>query len=319
MIRLVAVALGLAVTLGGFTMDAGADVSVTERYVVVLAGTEAAGGFVAVDRAAALALVQTAGGLVQNDLSSQVGVLMVESTNALFMQALKSSPLVAEVGQDWRWQAFPSYQQAVASGQLTVCDRTKCPPGGPGQSADPLEPLQWDMDQIDAPEAHTVQAGSRSVDVGILDSGVDGHHPDFLVDGAGSNVDCARGRNSVSFLPTGPGVGTPDPCVDNQFHGTHVAGTVAAQANGIGVVGVAPNVTLVPVKTCDASGYCYASAVVDAITYSGDAEFDVINMSFFVDDDASRSRPSSSARAIRRSARSAKRSSARFGTPSSAA
>ena len=142
------------------------------------------------------------------------------------------------------------------------------------------------MDQIDTPEAHAVQAGSRSVDVGILDSGVDGHHPDFLVDGQGSNVDCARGHNSVSFLPTGPGVGTADPCVDNQFHGTHVAGTVAAQANGIGVVGVAPNVTLVPVKTCDASGYCYASAVVDAITYAGDAKLDVINMSFFVDDDA---------------------------------
>jgi subtilisin family serine protease len=88
----------------------------------------------------------------------------------------------------------------------------------------------------------------------------------------------------VTFVPTGPGVGTPDPCTDNQFHGTHVAGIVAAQANGQGVVGVAPNVTLVPVKVCDASGYCYASAVVDGITYSGDQRFDVINMSFFVDD-----------------------------------
>ena len=285
MIRLAAVALGLAVALGGFSIDAGADVNVTKRYVVVLAGTEAAGGFVAADRTAVLALVQTSGGVVQNDLSSQVGVLMVESSNVLFAQALRNSPLVAEIGEDWRWQAFPSYQQAVASGQLTVCDGKKCPPGGPEESVDPLEPLQWDMDQIDTPEAHAVQAGSRSVDVGILDSGIDGHHPDFVVDGAGSNVDCARGHNSVSFLPTGPGVGTPDPCIDNQFHGTHVAGTVAAQANGLGIVGVAPNVTLVPVKTCDASGYCYASAVVDAITYAGDAKLDVVNMSFFVDDD----------------------------------
>ena len=64
MIRLAAVALGLAVTLGGFSIDAGADASVTSRYVVVLAGTEAAEGFVAVDRAAALALVQVAGGTV---------------------------------------------------------------------------------------------------------------------------------------------------------------------------------------------------------------------------------------------------------------
>jgi len=56
------------------------------------------------------------------------------------------------------------------------------------------------------------------------------------------------------------------------------------RANGYGMVGVAPNVTLVPVKVCDASGYCYASAVVDGITYAGDVKLEVINMSFFVDD-----------------------------------
>jgi subtilisin family serine protease len=87
-------------------------------------------------------------------------------------------------------------------------------------------------------------------------------------------------------MPTGPGVGNPDPCIDNAFHGTHVAGIVGAQANGLGVVGVAPNVTLVPIKVCDASGFCYAHAVVDGITYAGDQKLDVINMSFFVDDDA---------------------------------
>jgi subtilisin family serine protease len=86
-------------------------------------------------------------------------------------------------------------------------------------------------------------------------------------------------------MPAGPGVGNPDPCIDNAFHGTHVAGIVGAQANGLGVVGVAPNVTLVPIKVCDASGMCYAHAVVDGITYAGDQKLDVINMSFFVDDD----------------------------------
>jgi lantibiotic leader peptide-processing serine protease len=74
--------------------------------------------------------------------------------------------------------------------------------------------------------------------------------------------------------------------MDNQVHGTHVAGIVAAEANGLGVVGVAPNVTLVPVKVCDTPGFCYASAVVGGVTYAGDQKLDVINMSFFVDDDA---------------------------------
>ena len=212
------------------------------------------------------AAVAAAGGTVANDLSRQIGVLVVESSSAGFATALSSSALVETVGQDKKFKGLPD--------------------GGPEQTADPVEPLQWDMQQIRAPQAHNFQAGSRAVDVGILDSGIDGRHPDFLVDGKGSNVDCARGRNSVSFLPSGPGVGNPDPCTDNQFHGTHVAGTVAAQANGIGVVGVAPNVTLVPVKVCDASGYCYVSAVVDGLTYAGDIKLDVINMSFFVDNNA---------------------------------
>ena len=93
----------------------------------------------------------------------------------------------------------------------------------------------------------------------------------------------ARGRDFV--LLVGPGLGNPDPCTDNQFHGTHVSGTVAAQANNHGIVGVAPNVTLVPVKVCDTAGYCYASSATAGITYSGDAKLDVINMSFFVDYD----------------------------------
>jgi subtilisin family serine protease len=253
---------GLAAVVPSASSSAG-----SERYLVVLAGVQGDEGFTSTGTAAAVnAAVAAAGGTVANDLSKQIGVLVVESAAANFAAALSASSLVQTIGEDKRFKGLPD--------------------GGPEQTADPLESPQWDMQQIRAPHAHNFQAGSRAVDVGILDSGIDGHHPDFIVDGKGSNVDCARGRNSVSFLPSGPGVGNPDPCVDNQFHGTHVAGTVAAQANGIGVVGVAPNVTLVPVKVCDASGYCYASAVVDGLTYAGDIKLDVVNMSFFVDDDA---------------------------------
>jgi subtilisin family serine protease len=250
----------------------------TSRYIVVLAGQETADGFQTTgSQTAVQALVASAGGRIANDLSAQIGVVVAESPLAGFDSVLRSSPIVADAGQEWSWHGLPDASQ--------VSTFSRPPGGGPAQTADPLEPLQWDMQQIRAPQAHDVQAGAASVDVGILDSGIDGRHPDFVVGSRGSNVDCARGRNSVSFLPSGPGVGNPDPCTDNQFHGTHVAGTVAAQANGLGVVGVAPNVTLVPVKVCDASGYCYASAVVDGITYAGDARLDVINMSFFVDND----------------------------------
>ena len=217
-----------------------------------------------VPSAAARQLVAQAGGTIVSDLSRQIGVVTATSAVPGFDAALRASRLVETAGRDVRMQ-----NQAV-------------PGGGPQRSSDPLEPQQWDMQQIRTEQAHAVQAGSWRVDVGILDSGIDGRHNDFIGAGGRSNVDCARGRD---FVASGPGVGNPDPCTDNQFHGTHVAGTVGARANGRGIVGVAPNVRLVPVKVCDTEGYCYASSVVEGITYAGDAKLDVITMSFFVDDD----------------------------------
>jgi subtilisin family serine protease len=215
----------------------------------------------------AVSLVEAAGGTVANDMLNQIGVLAVDSSSALFTQVLDSYAVVAEVGEDYVWQGIPSTAPAAAPGGG----------GGPDPGEDPLESQQWSMQQIDAPEAHEIQAGWRAVDVGILDSGIDGHHVDFQ-DDDGTNVDCSR-EQSFTMLPSAPN------CMDNQFHGTHVAGIVAARANGLGVVGVAPNVTLIPVKVCDTSGYCYASAVTSGITYAGDEKFEVINMSLFVDDD----------------------------------
>ncbi|MDQ3688569.1 MAG: S8 family serine peptidase [Chloroflexota bacterium] len=261
--------------------------SAAERYIVVLAGTYALdgtyalGGNYALNHEYALQIVKASGGTVTNDLSEQIGVLLVESSSETFYALLSQYALVESIGRDFGVKAVPS---AAEMSQYALVDSSSGG-GGSEPSADPFESQQWDMQQIRTEQAHAVQAGWRAVDVGILDTGIDAAHADFQDPlGGGTNVDCARGRNSIAFVPDGPGAGTPVACSDNGFHGTHVAGTVAAQANGVGIVGVAPNVTLVPVKVCDSSGYCYASAVVDGITYSGDQKFDVINMSFFVDD-----------------------------------
>ena len=278
-----AIALVLSLTS---TAPAGAEAGAT-RYMVVFSATQNAagsyelGGNFALNHQAALSLVQSAGGSVTADLSQQIGVMLVTSTSAAFANILRASSLVEEVGEDFGWKQYPTLQEALNSGQLTLVDADSVPGGGPDSTVDPLEAHQWSMQQIHAPEAHAIQAGARAVQVGILDSGIDGFHVDFMA-ADGSNVDCARGRD---FVPVGPGVGNPNPCIDNQFHGTHVAGIVAARANALGVVGVAPNVTLIPVKVCDTAGYCYASSVVAGITYAGDERFEVINMSFFVDDD----------------------------------
>src|SRR5688500_2534515 len=134
---------GLAGAVPGSSISA----TGTERYLVVLAGVQGEAGFTATGTAAAVgAAVTAAGGTVANDMSKQIGVLVVESSSATFASALSSSALVQTVGKDKKWKGLPD--------------------GGPEQTADPLESLQWDMALIRAPQAHDVQAGSRSVDVG---------------------------------------------------------------------------------------------------------------------------------------------------------
>ena len=262
-----------------------------ERYIVVfdggyaLDGSYALGGDYALNHTYALEIVRAAGGTVTSDLSKQIGVMVAESSNAQFATLLGTYALVDVVGTDWSFQGTPSRAEMAAAPRA---DGKGKGGGGPEETTDPLESQQWDMAMIRTPQAHARQAGWRAVDVGVLDTGIDGLHLDFDDDGipgGSTNVDCGRGRDfTADGAPADPGVGTPVPCVDNNFHGTHVAGTIAAQANGVGIVGIAPNVTLVPVKVCDADGHCYASDVVDGLTYAGDAKLDVINMSFFVDD-----------------------------------
>jgi subtilisin family serine protease len=279
--------VALLFSLGPTSPSAARNVE-AKGYVVVFSATQSTdgafelGGSLALNHEAALALVHSAGGTVTLDLSRQIAVMLVSSTTPTFAGVLRASTLVEEIGEDFGWKQYPTFQEALDRGALVLVGPPSPPDGGPEVTEDPLEPLQWSMQLIEAPQAHAIQAGARSVDVGILDTGIDGTHPDFTIDALGSNVDCMRGRD---FIPLGPGIGSESPCMDNNFHGTHVAGIVAAQANEIGVVGVAPNVTLVPVKVCDAAGFCYAGPVVAGITYAGDAKLDVINMSFFMDDD----------------------------------
>ena len=289
--NLVLVSAALAGGLLAGPQVATATEQASQRYLVVFAGTYALdgsyalGGDYALNHGYALQIVQAAGGTVVSDLSSQIGVMVVDSASAQFYALISGYALVDQVGTDWSFKGIPS------AAEMAAAPRAQAPGGGPEQTVDPLESQQWDMAMIRTVQAHDVEAGWRSVDVGVLDSGVDGLHLDFDDDGipgGATNVDCARGRDyTTDNPPASPSLAAPTgPCVDNNFHGTHVAGTIAAQANGLGIVGVAPNVTIVPVKVCDADGHCYASDVVDGLTYAGDARLDVINMSFFVDDEA---------------------------------
>jgi subtilisin family serine protease len=70
---------------------------------------------------------------------------------------------------------------------------------------------------------------------------------------------------------------------DDDGHGTHVASTIGSPINGLGIAGVAPNVTLVNIRAGQDSGYFFLQPTVDALTYAGNAGIDVVNMSFYID------------------------------------
>jgi subtilisin family serine protease len=154
-------------------------------------------------------------------------------------------------------------------------------------NSEPLGPCQWDMAIINASDSgsYAVATGA-GVKVGIIDGGVDFHHPDVA-----PNLDVDL---SCSFIfddtPTADpseianGDCSNKAAVQDLFgHGTHVASSVAAPINGIGIAGVAPEATIVGLKACTIAGYCFADSVAAALRYAGDQNIDIVNLSLFAD------------------------------------
>jgi subtilisin family serine protease len=119
------------------------------------------------------------------------------------------------------------------------------------------------MQVIGAGAAHDTATGA-GVRVGVIDGGIDLTHPDL----AGA-IDVAA---SCSFIYSTTPTADPQEVAngdcsnkaavqDLQGHGTHVATTIAGRANGIGIVGVAPQATIVGLKACTIVGYCFADSV----------------------------------------------------------
>jgi subtilisin len=122
--------------------------------------------------------------------------------------------------------------------------------------------------RIGAPSASTAGHTGAGATVAVIDSGVDLVHPDLA-----ANLHPTLTENCIT-----PGL----PAQDDNSHGTHVAGIVAARDDAVGVVGVAPAATLVPVKAFDAAGGSTWAAIVCGIDFvAAHADvIDVANMSF---------------------------------------
>lgn len=163
------------------------------------------------------------------------------------------------IGVDRAFSAAKARGPVAASGALAaseVPDRT-------GE--------QWDMRMLRTELAHTVTTGRRDVVVGVLDTGVDGRHPELAhaLDPALS-AGCETGRPNTDPAAWGPKHG----------HGTGVAGVIASAADGKGITGVAPGVRIASVQLMRPDGYMDPEGVVCGFMWAAEHRFTLTNGSW---------------------------------------
>ena len=145
---------------------------------------------------------------------------------------------------------------AYVEPDLVVTALAKKPP-----APQPAQTLPWGVLRVNAPAVWPTYKGD-AINVAIVDTGVDTAHPDLTnLKGGVSEVGYTTSYN------------------DDNGHGSHVAGIVAATDNTIGVVGVAPNANLYAVKVLDRRGSGYLSDIIDGLNWAIDHNIDVVNMS----------------------------------------
>jgi lantibiotic leader peptide-processing serine protease len=229
--------------------------------------------------AAGLSLLSSLGGTVTTKWDG-IGVAIVTGLSVQSLATLRANSLVEDVGNDriQNWLPRLKIGPAVDAGVGAL------PQGDPSQARYYVDGTQWSVRVIKADAAWAAgQQGTPTTRVAIVDTGIDYDHRELkgLVDRAASKsfanliVGEAGVEVNVPYEPQLPG---DEPYMDNHFHGTHVASTVAS--NNISVAGVAPKVTLIAVKVLSMTGSGSFESVANGILHaSGPANADVINMS----------------------------------------
>jgi subtilisin family serine protease len=193
-----------------------------------------------VSASAAVAAITAAGGTVvsRNDA---VGMFQVTSAQSDFATQVAGSS--ALIGASPR-RAIGYAPKAPALERPQAGQRGGSYHSGPSK-LDPLDDKLWGLKMVRADQARKIEPGERGVTVGVLDTGLDATNPDIA-----PNFSRRLSRNFAPDLTDVDGPCEVASCLDSVGtddggHGTHVAGTIGAAANGSGLSGVAPNVTLV--------------------------------------------------------------------------
>jgi subtilisin family serine protease len=217
--------------------------------------------------AKATAKVAAAGGTVVANYS-QIGVLVARSTNPGFATAASGAGVEAVASTTGLGTPLAD-DETLETVDSAALEATGNPTG------EPLFGLQWDMTQIHTPEANAVTTGSPDVVVGVLDSGISSTHPDLVTQIAkDKSASCLGGVVDTAEAAWNP---------TTSSHGTHVAGTIAAAINGVGVAGVAPGVKVASVKVVNDGGFIYPEAAVCGFIWAADHGMQITNNSYFID------------------------------------
>lgn len=161
--------------------------------------------------------------------------------------------------EEERPDGVPRWRQPLR--RLCPRCRRKSPPG-------PAQSLPWGVEYVNAPRAWLFTRGA-GVKVGVIDTGVDLGHPDLKRRIAGGYNVLKPGRDPV----------------DDNGHGTHVAGTIGAEDNGIGVVGVAPKAGIYAIKALDRYGIGFLSDLIEGLQWCIRNGMQVVNLSLGTNED----------------------------------
>ncbi|MGV9940987.1 S8 family serine peptidase [Streptomyces sp. NPDC003401] len=212
---------------------------------------------------------------------AKIGVIVVHSANPDFGTLIRAVRGVQSAGATRTAPLSPAGTTDEGAAELmSAADaaRTASASAAAGVS-EPLEADQWDLRAIGADKAAEINPGSRKVTVAVIDTGVDDTHPDLAPNfSASQSANCVGGVADTSAGAWRPYNPTED------YHGTHVAGEIAAARNGVGVAGVAPGVKVAGIKVSDPTdGLFYPENVVCAFVFAADHGVEITNNSYYVD------------------------------------